>query len=129
MKYLRGALIVLALVLLAAHLSRADRNALAGLLLLLPFLLFVRAPWAGWTLRIVLFVGGLEWIRTLFRLVGVRRSMGEDWARLAVILLAVAAVTFVAARAVRIAGGVDRYPPGPMTGTEDRETAGETPSA
>jgi hypothetical protein len=129
MRYLRGVLVVLALVLLAAHLSRADRNALAGLVLLLPFLLFVRAPWAGWTLRTVLFVGGLEWIRTLFRLVGLRRSVGEDWARLAVILLAVAAVTFAAAKAVRIAGRGESPRPGPASGGGDGGSAGSGRSA
>jgi len=128
MRTLRAALIVLALLLLAAHLSRADRNALAGLVLLLPFLLFVRAPWAGWTLRAVLFVGGLEWIRTLFRLVGLRRSMGEDWARLAVILVAVAALTFMAARAVRIADVSPGSRPGPAGGSAGSGSGGDRPS-
>jgi hypothetical protein len=117
MRVLRVVLIVLALVLLAAHLSRAGRGALGGVVLLLPLLLLVRAPWAGWTLRIVLFIGGLEWIRTLMRLAGERRAMGEDWGRLAIILLAVAAVTFGAALAVRIRtandGGATGSGPGP----------------
>lgn len=128
MRYLRGSLIVLALVLLAAHLSRADRHALAGFVLLLPFLLFVRASWAGWTLRVVLFVGGLEWIRTLFRLVGLRRSMGEDWARLAIILVAVAVLTFVAARAVRIASASSDPRPGPAGGSSGDGSDASSPS-
>lgn len=102
MRVLRVVLIVLALVVLAAHFSRAGHQGLAGLMLLLPLLLLVRAPWAGWTLRAVLILGGLEWVRTLLRLVGERRALGEDWARLAIILLVVSAVTFAAAVVVRI---------------------------
>jgi hypothetical protein len=75
---------------------------MAGLILLSPVLLLVRAPWAGWTLRVLLLIGGLEWIRTLFRLAGERRAAGEDWARMAVILGVVAVLTFLAAWVVRV---------------------------
>lgn len=102
MKTLRIVLIVLAFVVLAAHFSRAGSGLLAGLILLAPLLLLVRAPWAGWTLRVALLLGGLEWIRTAVRLVGQRRAEGDDWTRLVVILVAVAIVTFAAAWAVRI---------------------------
>lgn len=98
---LRVVLVVLACALLAAHFSRAGIDLLAGLSLGLPFLLLVRKPWARWTLRIALVLGGLEWLRTLVRLVSERRSQGEDWIRLAAILAAVALVTFLAAQAVR----------------------------
>ncbi len=102
MKILRIVLIVLAFVVLAAHTSRAGSNLLAGLILLAPLLLFVRRPWAGWTLRVALILGGFEWIRTLFRLVGERRAASDDWVRLAVILIAVSVLTFLAAWAVRV---------------------------
>jgi hypothetical protein len=95
-------LVVMALVVLAAHFSRAGSTPLAGLILLGPLLLLVRAPWAGWTLRIVLLIGGVEWIRTLVRLAGERREAGEDWARMAVILGVVAGLTFLAAWLVEV---------------------------
>lgn len=98
-------MIVLAFVVLAAHLSRAGSNLLAGLILLAPLLLFVREPWARWTLRLALLLGGFEWIRTVVRLVGERRATGDDWTRLAVILIAVALLTFLAAWAVRVRPG------------------------
>jgi len=102
MRVLRNVLVVLALVVLAAHFSRAGSAPLAGLILLSPLLLFVRAPWAGWTLRIVLLMGSFEWVRTLTRLAGERRAAGQDWARMAVILGVVAVLTFLAAWAVRV---------------------------
>lgn len=102
MRILRTILIVLALAVLAAHFSRAGANLLAGLLVIAPLLLLVRQPWAGWTLRLALAVGGLEWIRTAVRLVGERRAAGDDWTRLAVILITVALLTFLASWAVTV---------------------------
>jgi len=110
MKILRIVLIVLAFVVLAAHLSRAGSNLLAGLILLAPLLLLVREPWAGWTLRVALLLGGFEWIRTLVRLVGERRAADDDWTRLAVILVAVALLTFLASWAVRVRQGSPEAP-------------------
>ncbi len=102
MRILRIAGVVLAFVLLAAHFSRAGSDLVAGLMLVLPLLMAVPRPWAGWVLRLLLVLGALEWVRTLIRLVGERREAGEDWLRLAIILAAVAAVTLLAARGVRI---------------------------
>ena len=102
MRILRLILIVLAFVVLAAHFS------LAVLALVAPHLLLLRKPWAGWTLRVALLLGGFEWIRTTVRLVGQRRAEGDDWTRLAIILVAVAILTFAAAWAVRIRSAGDR---------------------
>lgn len=102
MKTARVVLIVLAFLLLAAHFSRAGSNVLAGVSLVFPLMLLLREPWAGWTLRIALILGGFEWLRTLVRLVSQRRSTGDEWVRMAVILGAVALVTFLAAMAVRV---------------------------
>ncbi len=85
--------------------SRAGSILFAGLVLLAPLLLFVRQPWAGWTLRLALLLGGFEWIRTVVRLVGERRAAGDDWTRLAVILVAVALLTFLASWAVEVRRG------------------------
>lgn len=105
MKILRIVLIVVAFVVLAAHMSRAGSAVFAGLVLLAPLLLFVRQPWAGWTLRLALLLGGFEWVRTVVRLVGERRAAGDDWTRLAVILVAVALLTFLASWAVQVRRG------------------------
>jgi hypothetical protein len=78
---------------------------LAWASLAFPLLLFVRQPWSAWTLRVALVIGGVEWLRALVRLVSERRAVGEDWLRLAVILVVVALVTFLAARVVRIPPG------------------------
>ncbi|HSM14782.1 MAG TPA: hypothetical protein VLA66_12015 [Thermoanaerobaculia bacterium] len=99
MKLLRTILVVLALVLLGAHLSRA--GAPLALALAVPVagigLLFVRGAWAGWAVRIVLALGALEWLRSLAVHASRRAEAGQPWLRLAVILGAVAALTALAA--------------------------------
>jgi len=102
MKAMRIVLIVLAFLLLAAHFSRAGSNVLTGVSLIFPLMLLVREPWAGWALRIALLFGGLEWLRTLVRLVSQRQGSGDEWARMALILGAVSLVTFLAAMVVRV---------------------------
>jgi hypothetical protein len=101
-KISKNILIVLCFAVLWAHFSRAGVHLLAWASLAFPLLLFVRHPWSAWTLRIALVIGGVEWLRTLARLVSERRAVGEEWLRLAVILVVVALVTFLAARVVRI---------------------------
>jgi len=102
MRIWKNILIVLCFILLWAHFSRAGADLLAWVSLAFPLLLFVRQPWSAWTLRIALVIGGVEWLRALIGLVSERRAAGEDWLRLAAILVAVALVTFLAARVVLI---------------------------
>jgi hypothetical protein len=97
MKVFAPVMIGLSFLLLAAHFSRAGMETLVWASLGMPFLLAVRRPWSGWVLRVALALGGIEWLRTLWRLVAERRVAGEPWGRLASILAAVALVTFVAA--------------------------------
>jgi len=56
-------------------------------------LLFVRQEWVARLMQVVLVLGGLEWIRTLYELAQVRAAMGEPYLRMMIILGIVAAVT------------------------------------
>jgi hypothetical protein len=85
--------VVLSFLLLAAHFSRAGHAPLTLVALFLPALLAVRRPWAARVMQLCLVLGGAEWLRTMIRLVGERRSLGEPFARLVIILSAVAGVT------------------------------------
>ena len=110
MRTSRVVLTVLSCLILAAHFSRAGYAPLIWLSAALPLLLLVRKPWSAWTLRVALLLGGVEWLRTLVRLVSERRSAGEDWTRLAVILAIVSLLTFTAAKAVHIPGVQESAP-------------------
>jgi hypothetical protein len=87
----------LALLLLAAHFFRGGLFPLAaissGLIALVP----VSRPWASWLLRAALALGTIEWLRTAWVLSERRAIAGEPYARMLLILGAVAALTLVAA--------------------------------
>jgi hypothetical protein len=58
-----------------------------------PLLLIAHGAWAARAVQIVLALGALEWVRTLARLVDLRRAHQLPYLRLVVILGAVALVT------------------------------------
>ena len=45
------------------------------------------------SIQILLLVGAAEWIRSMLGYIEVRKSIGEDWGRLAIILVTVAVLT------------------------------------
>lgn len=101
------ALPVLSLLLLAAHFYRGGLVAPAVASLLLLALPFVRSRWASIALQVALALGTLEWLRTAWALASHRATLGQPYGRLLVILGTVAALTALAALAVRA-----RRPPG-----------------
>jgi hypothetical protein len=84
-------------LLLAAHFSRADLNILMVISLLIPLILIIRKRWALITVQLLTIAGALEWIRTTWILAVSRISDGEEWARMAIILVSVSIITFIAA--------------------------------
>ena len=86
--------VLISFLLLAAHFSRAEHPPLVLLSLMYPLVLLARRPWAVYAVQLALVLGGLEWIRRTVALVGQRQQAGEEWARMAIILGAVAAFTF-----------------------------------
>lgn len=85
--------VILSFGLLAAHFSRANLFPLVILSLALPFLLFIRKAWVARSIQVLLVLGAAEWIRAMFVYIEIRKSMGEDWGRLAIILGTVALLT------------------------------------
>lgn len=93
MNLLRLLPVILSFGLLAAHFSRANLFPLVILCLLIPLLLLIRKAWVARSFQILLLLGAAEWIRAMFGYIEVRKAMGEDWGRLAVILVTVAVLT------------------------------------
>ena len=89
--------IVVSLLVLGAHFLRYGNSpgVLASLVLIA--LLMVRRPWVARMVQIVLVLGALEWVHTLYELVQTRAAHDEPFTRMAVILGVVAAVTFCSA--------------------------------
>ena len=90
MNLLRLLPVLLSFGLLAAHFSRADMLPLVVVSLAIPFLLWIPKAWVARTIQILLLAGAAEWIRAMFGYIAIRKEIGEDWTRLAIILVAVA---------------------------------------
>jgi uncharacterized membrane protein YphA (DoxX/SURF4 family) len=87
------AFVVLSALLLGAHVLRSGQLWLAVAVACLPLLLVVRHTWATRAVQLALAVGTAEWLRTLLALVDARQSLGLPYARLALILAAVASLS------------------------------------
>lgn len=93
MNALRLSPVVLSFLLLAAHFYRAGLPLLTVACLGLPLLLPVRRPWVPRTFQVLLLLGALEWLRTLYVFAAMRIAFDQPWGRLAIILGAVALFT------------------------------------
>jgi hypothetical protein len=85
--------VILSFLLLGAHFYRAGLEIAAVLCLALPFLLLLRKAWVPRLLQVVLVLGALEWLRSLYVLAAMRIAFEQPWTRLAFILVAVALFT------------------------------------
>lgn len=94
---------------LTAHFLRAGQLLMAGMTLVLPWLLFTRRTWALRANQTVLAVGTLVWLVTLAGRAQARMAEGKPWLRLAVILAACAAFTAWSAWFVGSGPARDRY--------------------
>ena len=101
MNFVRLLPVLLAFGLLAAHFSRADMLPAVIVSLITPFLLLFKKPWIARSIQVLLLLGAAEWIRSMLGYIEVRREMGEDWGRLAIILVTVAVLTACSALVFR----------------------------
>jgi hypothetical protein len=76
--------VVLSLVILGAHFLRYGNS--TGV-----------RPWVARLMQVVLILGALEWLRTLYELAQVRAALDQPFTRMSIILGVVAAVTFCSA--------------------------------
>lgn len=89
--------IVLSLIVLGAHFMRYGNHAGVYIAAALIGLLFLRQAWVARLVQVVLVLGALEWLRTLYGLVELRAAMGQPYARMVIILGVVALVTLCSA--------------------------------
>ena len=89
--------VVLSILVLGAHFLRFGNWLGVYAAPLLIALLFLRRPWVARLMQLVLVLGTLEWLRTMYELANIRALHGEPYGRMLVILGVVAAVTFCSA--------------------------------
>ena len=85
--------VILSFGVLTAHFSRANLFPLVIVSMLIPFLLLIKKAWVARGVQILLLLGALEWIRSMFGYIEIRKAIGDDWGRLAIILSVVALLT------------------------------------
>lgn len=85
--------VILSFGILAAHFSRANVFPLVILSIAVLLLLFIRKAWVARTIQLLLLLGAFEWIRAMLGYIALRKSIGDDWTRLAIILIVVALLT------------------------------------
>lgn len=90
-------LVVLSLILLAAHFLRSGSELGVAVSLAPIALLFLREPWAARVVQAVLVLGAIEWTRTLYELMQLRLAQGVSATGVVIILGAVIAVTIFSA--------------------------------
>ena len=95
MNFVRLVPVILSILLLAAHFYRAGNLILVILIVASPCLLFIRSNWIVRLIQVELILGGIEWIRTMLKLVNIRQAHNLPWERLAIILGSVAAFTIM----------------------------------
>lgn len=109
MNFLRLLPVILSFLLLGAHFYRAGMLPATVLCVAVLFLLFLRAPWIPRLFQVLLVLGGIEWLRTLYMFAAMRIAWGEPWTRLAVILGAVALFTALSGLVFRNRKLASRY--------------------
>lgn len=87
--------VILSFLIMAAHFSRNDQTLLMIVSALLPFMLIIKTLWARLVLQAALVLGALQWAWSTLDLIEIRKAVGEEWQRLAIILFCVAAFTLV----------------------------------
>ena len=91
--------VVLSLLVLGAHFMRAGATIVVLAIVVLLVLLAVQRPWAARAVQVALLIGTAEWLRAIASLTRVRIMIGEPYVRMVVIMVIVAAVTFLSAAA------------------------------
>lgn len=93
MNVLRLLPVILSFLLLGAHFYRSGMLVLTSLSLFILFLLFLRKRWVPRLFQVLLVLGALEWLRSMYFFIAMRIAWGESWTRLAIILGTVALLT------------------------------------
>jgi hypothetical protein len=93
MNFLRLLPVFISFLLLAAHFFRAGQVVISIILLSLLSLLFLRNAWVPRVIQLILLLGTVEWLRTIYSVAQVRIELGMPWMRMATILGVVALFT------------------------------------
>ena len=89
--------VIFSFLLLSAHFSRGDLFVLSIIFLVIPLILFIKQAWVVRLTQIILIIGSLEWIRSMFIYINQRQAIGEPYIRLVIIIGIIALFTGLSA--------------------------------
>ena len=101
MNFVRLLPVIFSFLILSAHLSRGDLFIPSMLFLILPLLLLIKKQWVVRLIQIVLVIGSLEWIRSMFIYLNQRQAIDEPYLRLVIIIGIIALFTGLSALVFR----------------------------
>lgn len=87
--------VIISYLLLIAHFSRNNQFLLLLLAVGIPVFLSLKQLWARYIVQAGLILGTLEWTWSTLDYIEIRKAIGEDYQRLAIILFSVAAFTLI----------------------------------
>jgi len=102
-------LVVMSLLLLAAHFLKAGAPLLTLAALAAVGLVWVRRPWAARTVQVLLVLGGLEWLRAIPGYLGEYAALGKSPTRMLFIMITVAVFTMLTAFVLQTKGQRKRF--------------------
>ena len=109
MNFLKLSPPVLSLLLLGAHFFRARLIFAVVICAIFIIFIFIRNRWVARLIQIGLFIGAIEWTRTLLFFIELRQDAGEPWIRLVFILGGVAIFTGLSALVFQSNSLKERY--------------------
>lgn len=101
--------VILSCLLLGAHFSRANFLLLSIFCGLFPVILFIKNIWIPRLMQLFLYIGTMEWLRTLLQLIEMRQATNQPWIRLAIIIGTVALFTILSSLAFQNKTVKERY--------------------
>lgn len=103
MNFFRLLPVILSFLLLGAHFYRSGLVPLTVLCVAALFLLALKKSWVPRLFQVLLLIGALEWLRSLYFFTAMRIAWDEPWTRLAVILGTVGLLTALSGLVFRLA--------------------------
>jgi hypothetical protein len=109
MNFLRLLPVIVSFLLLSAHFFRSGELFFAVLPIVLIIPLMFRQTWVPRLIQLALILGAVEWLYTLVSVAQIRVQFGMPWARMAIILGAVALFTALSGLMFRSKALRERY--------------------
>ena len=109
MNFLRLLPVFISFLLMSAHFLRAGQLVIAVVLLCMLLLLLIRQYWVPWVIQLILLLGAVEWLLTLYSVAQIRIGQDMPWMRMAIILGVVALMTALSCLVFRTRALRKRY--------------------